>query len=374
MTAEQKPEDARSDAPDETARSLDSGADSSADSSAGDPTPPKEDATPPASEGAAEPAAEPKAEPPAAEEPAASIPEPAPAPEAPAPATPPAASAETPPPATESAATTPESATPTGTPWWKRAARRALFGLATWLIPIRRAVDEDDGTLKLVYTSFPKSFYLYLIWLPGYISLALHGAELVEGTRLVWILFGSAALFYLVVAENFRLTEFFLFVALVTLAVLLYNFGIIDFAWLRNGIDKLRSVSLNFDPDTIRVISGFTFAYWCAVYIFSVTWRKRELSSNRRALLRPPRGKKILPVLGRIVDNQLHDVLELVFGFGAYDVVISETSGRELDRDRNCVGLFLYINFFGDLVGRIATRDPAAAHEMAVAASESGGE
>ena len=38
----------------------------------------------------------------------------------------------------------------------------------------------------------------------------------------------------------------------------------------------------------------------------------------------------------------------------AYDVVITETSGRELDRDRNCVGLFLFINFFSDLVGRIA--------------------
>lgn len=230
-------------------------------------------------------------------------------------------------------------------------------GVLRWLVPIRKTVDPDDGTYKLIYTSFPKSFYFYLIWLPGFVVLALHDWELASPASLVWTLLISCVIAYLVIAEDFRLTEFLLWITTIALGVTLYRFGVLDFAWLQSAIERLQQLQLAFDPPTIRVLTWGAFLYWCATYLFSVTWRKRELSSNRRAKLRPPRGKKIIPVVGRIVDNTLVDTLELILGFGAYDVVISETSGRELDRDKNCVGLGFFINFFSDLVGRIATQE-----------------
>lgn len=252
--------------------------------------------------------------------------------------------------------------------------RRVLKALLYWLIPIRKATDEDDGTQRLIYTSFPKSFYFYIVWLPGFASLGMHSLGVASDTALVWTLIVSAFVAYLAIAEDLELLEFVLWVTLAALAVTLYRFGVIDFGWLKYGIDKLRNVALTFDRATIEVITWGLFLYWCCVYLFSVTWRKRELSSNRRAKISPPRGKKIIPVVGRIVDNQLTDMLEFILGLGAYDVVIMETSGRELDRDRNCVGLGLFINFFSDLVGRIATQEAGvhAATAAADAASDPG--
>ncbi|MGE3166711.1 MAG: hypothetical protein AB7O52_17550 [Planctomycetota bacterium] len=261
-------------------------------------------------------------------------------------------------------------ATPRRPSVFGRGLRRVASALLYWLVPIRKATDRDDGTARLVYTSFPKSFYFYIVWLPGFVSLILHSLGLASDTALVWTLIISAFLAYLAIAEDLELLEFALWVTAITLAVTLYRFGVIDFGWLRYGIDKLRGVALTFDRATIEVVTWGLFFYWCGVYLFSVTWRKRELSSNRRAKISPPRGKKIIPVVGRIVDNQLMDMLEFLLGFGAYDVVIMETSGRELDRDRNCVGLGLFINFFSDLVGRIATQE-AGVHAAAAAAEAS---
>jgi hypothetical protein len=148
--------------------------------------------------------------------------------------------------------------------------------------------------------------------------------------------------------------------ALVTFGVLFQN-GFFD--WL--GAQKLKSaldnLTLSLDPSTLLVLNTLLLLVWCAVYLFAVIWKKRELASLRRAKLRPPLGRKPVPIVGRVVDNKVRDVFELIFGFGAYDVEISYANGKTIDVDKNCVGLALKLKVFSDIISRIPTREEEAA-------------
>ena len=237
-------------------------------------------------------------------------------------------------------------------------------GLLHWLLPIYTT--QAGGQRVLVYTSFPKAFYFYLVWLPGFVVLALERSGVLAGTAVVWWMFGFAVITYLVIAEDTSPMGFALLVLTSITGFLLYQSGWLDWAGAQALASAVKQQEFTQDPATLAVLNTFVFVVWVAVYLFAVTWKKRELSSLRRSKLRPPLGRRPLPIVGRVVDNRVRDVFELVLGFGAYDVEISYSGGKPIDVDKNCVGLGFRLSAFIDIISSIPTRE----EEVVAAASE----
>ncbi len=234
-----------------------------------------------------------------------------------------------------------------------------VWRITRWLLPVY--TDAIGGQRILVYTSFPKAFYFYLVWLPGFFVLGLNQVGMLSDTAVVWWMFGFCLLAYLVIAEDTGPMGFAMMITTVITFGVLFQNGFFD--WL--GAQKLKSaldnLTLSLDPNTLLVLNTMLLLVWCAVYLFAVIWKKRELASLRRAKLRPPLGRKPVPIVGRVVDNKVRDVFELIFGFGAYDVEISYANGKTIDIDKNCVGLALRLKVFTDIISRIPTREEEAA-------------
>ena len=232
---------------------------------------------------------------------------------------------------------------------------RAFRALYEWIVPVR--LDSVGGQRVLVYTSFPKAFYFYLLWLPGFVVLGLNAAGYLGDAAVVWWMFAFAVLTYLVIAEDTGPMGFLVLVLAGVTSVVLYSAGWLDWAGAQRAAEELRDLRLALDPGTLLALNCVLFVAWALIYLFAVTWKKRELSSLRRAKLRPPLGRKPLPIVGRVVDNQVRDVFELIFGFGSYDVEISYPGGKTIEVDKNCVGLALKLREFSDLISKIPTRE-----------------
>ena len=230
-----------------------------------------------------------------------------------------------------------------------------VWRITRWLLPVY--TDEVGGQRVLVYTSFPKAFYFYLIWLPGFLVLGLNQMEVLSDTAVVWWMFGFSLLTYLVIAEDTGPMGFAVLAASVTSFWVLFSGGFFDWLGAQQLKSALDNLTLSLDPATLMVLNVMLLLVWCTVYLFAVIWRKRELASLRRAKLRPPLGRKPVPIVGRVVDNKVRDVFELIFGFGAYDVEISYANGKTIDVDKNCVGLALKLRDFTDIISRIPTRE-----------------
>jgi len=230
-----------------------------------------------------------------------------------------------------------------------------VWRITRWLLPVY--TDDVGGQRVLVYTSFPKAFYFYLVWLPGFIVLGLNQMEILTDTGLVWWMFGFSLLAYLVIAEDTGPMGFAVMMTSFVAFWVLYSGGYFDFLGARHLEKALNSLTLSLDPNTLMVLNVLLLVVWCLVYVFACIWRKRELASLRRAKLRPPLGRKPVPIVGRVVDNKVRDVFELIFGFGAYDVEISYANGKTIDVDKNCVCLALKLRDFTDIISRIPTRE-----------------
>jgi hypothetical protein len=243
--------------------------------------------------------------------------------------------------------------------------KRSLPGILRWLLPVYS--DRIGGQNVLVYTSFPKAFYFYLVWLPGFVILGLNQMNLVPDTQLMWWMFGFFTLTYMVIAEDTSPMGFAILILSIATCLILFFNGYLDWLGAQKLVDALKRISLTLDPATLLVLNTSLLLVWIAVYLFSVTWKKRELASLRRSKLRPPLGRRPLPIVGRVVDNKVRDVFELILGFGAYDVEISYPGGRTIEVDKNCVGLALRLRKFTDIISRIPTREEesAVAEEMA---------
>ncbi|MEW6073388.1 MAG: hypothetical protein AB1726_12460 [Planctomycetota bacterium] len=237
--------------------------------------------------------------------------------------------------------------------------KRPLPWLLRWLLPVY--ADRVGGQSVLVYTSFPKAFYFYLVWLPGFVVLGLNQMAVVPDTQLLWWMFGFCVLTYLVIAEDTSPMGFALVVLSVVTALVLYFTGTLDWLGADRVVTALKRISMTLDPPTLLVLNTFLLAVWVVVCLFALTWKKRELASLRRAKLRPPLGRRPLPIVGRVVDNKVRDVFELILGFGAYDVEISYPGGQTIEIDKNCVGLALKLRLFNDIISRIPTIEEEAA-------------
>jgi len=191
----------------------------------------------------------------------------------------------------------------------------------------------------------------------------------VPDTQLVWWMFGFCTLAYLVIAEDTSPMGFAILVLAIVSGLVLFFNGYLDWLGAQHLASALRSISMKLDPSTLTVLNTSLLIVWLIVYLFSVTWKKRELASLRRSKMRPPLGRRPMPIVGRVVDNRVRDVFELILGFGAYDVEISYPGGKTIDVDRNCVGLAVKLKLFTDIISRIPTRE----EEGAVAAEEEEG-
>jgi hypothetical protein len=245
------------------------------------------------------------------------------------------------------------------------AVARFLKAVFRWLLPV--STDVVGGQRVLLYTSFPKAFYFYLIWLPGFLVLALNRMGVISDTQVIWWMFAFCFIAYLVIAEDTGPKSFLILLLSMVTAVVLYKGGWLDWTGLPKLVGALGRIQQTLDPATVTILNTALLAIWVIVYLFAVTWKKRELSSLRRAKLRPPLGRRPLPIVGRVVDNRVRDVFELFFGFGAYDVEISSPGGRTIDVDKNCVGLALRLREFNDIISHIPTRE-----EEDVAAADAG--
>lgn len=237
----------------------------------------------------------------------------------------------------------------------EQSGRAPLGRFWRWLLPVHTA--EVGGQDVLVYTSFPKAFYFYLVWLPGFVILGLSQIGVLSDTAVVWWMFGFTLLAYLVIAEDTGPMGFALLALSVISATVLYKAGWLDWLGAHKLAQALEKLTFALDPKTLLVLNTGTAVVWLLVYLYSVTWRKRELSSLRRSKLRPPLGRRPLPIVGRVVDNKVRDVFELIFGFGAYDVEISYPGGRTIEVDKNCVGLATKLRTFNDIISHIPTRE-----------------
>jgi len=237
--------------------------------------------------------------------------------------------------------------------------KKPLPAVIRWILPVYSA--RIGGQHVLVYTSFPKAFYFYLVWLPGFIVLGLNGLDLVPDTQLMWWMFGFGTLAYMVIAEDTGPMGFAILILSILTSLVLYFNGYLDWFGAEHLVNALQKISLTLDPATLLVLNTSLLLVWLLVYFYSVTWKKRELASLRRAKLRPPLGRRPLPIIGRVVDNKVRDVFELILGFGAYDVEISFPGGRTIEVDKNCVGLALKLRLFTDIISRIPTREEEAA-------------
>lgn len=232
---------------------------------------------------------------------------------------------------------------------------RFVKALLRWLLPV--STEMAGGQRVLIYTSFPKAFYFYLVWLPGFLVLALNRMDVISDTQVIWWMFAFCVIAYLVIAEDTGPTSFLVLFLTVVTGVVLYKSGWLDWTGLPKLVGALGRIQQTLDPATVTILNTALLGVWIVVYLFAVTWKKRELSSLRRAKLRPPLGRRPLPIVGRVIDNKVRDVFELFFGFGAYDVEISYPGGRTLDIDKNCVGLALKLRDFNDIISHIPTRE-----------------
>ncbi len=236
---------------------------------------------------------------------------------------------------------------------------KRLPAFLRWILPVYQ--DYQGGQRVLIYTSFPKAFYFYLVWLPGFIILALNGMGEVSDSGVVWWMFGFAVLGYLVIAEDTGPMGFaILAMSIVTGLVLFFN-GFLHWTGIDALVEVLKKLTLSLDPSTLMVLNTGLLVVWSFVYMFAVTWKKRELASLRRAKMRPPLGRRAMPIVGRIVDNKVRDVFELILGFGAYDVEIAYPGGKTIDVDKNCVGLGIKLRLFTVIISRIPTREEEGA-------------
>lgn len=241
-----------------------------------------------------------------------------------------------------------------------------------WILPVYE--DRVGGQRVLIYTSFPKAFYFYLVWLPGFLMLGLNGLGLIPDTQLVWWMFGFCTLAYLVIAEDTGPMGFAILVLSVVTSLILFFNGYLDWLGAQHLVSALKKISLTLDPATLMVLNTSLLLVWLVMYVFSVTWKKRELASLRRAKLRPPLGRRPLPIVGRVVDNKIRDVFELILGFGAYDVEISYPGGKTIEVDKNCVGLAFKLKLFTDIISRIPTREEEAAAAVDIENADGSGD
>ncbi len=262
--------------------------------------------------------------------------------------------------------TQPQPAKPSGPadppPGGPRVTDRLLRGLLHWILPVYAT--ETGGQRVLVYTSFPKAFYFYLVWLPGFVLLALNSLGVLPDTQVIWWMFGFGFVAYLVIAEDTSPLGFVILLLSFITFLVLFHGGYLAWAGVDGLVQALRRVSFAMDPKTLLALNTGLLFVWIVVYVFSVTWKKRELSSLRRSKLRPPLGRRPLPIIGRVVDNKVRDVFELILGFGAYDVEIAQAGGKVIEVDRNCVGLGTKLRLFSDIISHIPTREEAEAHAI----------
>ena len=237
----------------------------------------------------------------------------------------------------------------------ERNASETVWRITRWLFPVY--TDEIGGQRVLVYTSFPKAFYFYLIWLPGFVILTLNRFGALSDTAVVWWMFAFCVLAYLVIAEDTGPMGFLVMTTTIVSSVILFKNGYFDWLGAHHLVGALEKLTFALDPKTLLVLNTGLLLVWMVVYLFSVVWKKRELASLRRAKLRPPLGRRPLPIIGRVVDNKVRDVFELILGFGAYDVEISSAKGETIDVDKNCVGLGFKLRTFTDIISRIPTRE-----------------
>lgn len=62
--------------------------------------------------------------------------------------------------------------------------RSFLTRFLHWILPVYSY--RTGGQNVLVYTAFPKAFYFYLVWLPGFVILGLNAYEVLSDTQVIW--------------------------------------------------------------------------------------------------------------------------------------------------------------------------------------------
>ena len=119
----------------------------------------------------------------------------------------------------------------------EKSSTNPVWRITRWLLPVY--TDEVGGQRVLVYTSFPKAFYFYLVWLPGFLVLGLNQMEVMSDTAVVWWMFGFSLLAYLVIAEDTGPMGFAVMAASVTTFWVLFSNGFFDIF----GAQKLKSAA-----------------------------------------------------------------------------------------------------------------------------------
>lgn len=228
-------------------------------------------------------------------------------------------------------------------------------GIAHWLLPCHRCI--EGGQTVVIYTTFPKAFYLYVLWLPGSILLVLHRFNIISDSAGVWTMMVAGALAYLVIAEDITVKGAILLITWALAIIALYFTHWLDWSGLPILVRKIKDLKVAIDQESLKVFTVALFVVWAMVYLFSVTWRKRELSSLRRSKLRPPLGRKPLPITGLVVDLHPRDVLEMIFGFGSHDVILETRDGKIIDRDTNCVGLGFVAPDLNRLISELTVKE-----------------
>ena len=128
-----------------------------------------------------------------------------------------------------------------------------VWRITRWLLPVY--TDEVGGQRVLVYTSFPKAFYFYLVWLPGFLVLTLNHFGVMSDTSVVWSMFGFCVLAYLIIAEDTGPMGFAVLAATGTASWVLFANGAFDFLGAQNLKTALEKMTLTLDPATLMVLN-----------------------------------------------------------------------------------------------------------------------
>ncbi len=227
---------------------------------------------------------------------------------------------------------------------------RLLAGFVKWLMPIR---SEGEGSTRvLVYTRFLKEFYLYLFWLPAYVMLGLNRYEFISDTATVWLAMGFAALSGLVIVHDLRWKPFFMWVAIIVSILVLSAEGHLSFWPLSNITEFVSAIRVALPLETLALAAHTSFSIWAVFYLWSITFRKAELGSNRRTLLKPFGGRTPVSIVGMTPNNDPRDVMELLFG-ASYDLNLENRAGRIMHSDEGVVGLWFYRKLIHDIISRV---------------------
>ncbi|YCM42813.1 hypothetical protein V2O64_16010 [Verrucomicrobiaceae bacterium 227] len=227
---------------------------------------------------------------------------------------------------------------------------RLLFGFFKWLTPIR---SEGKGSGRvLIYTCVLKEFYLYLFWLPAYIMLGLNSYELISDTATVWLAMGFAALSGLVIVHDLRWKPFFMWLAIIVCLLVLSHGGQLSFWPLSNISNFISAIRVALPLETLALAAHTAFSIWAIFYLWSVTFRKAELGSNRRTLLKPFGGRTPVSIVGMTPNNDPRDVMELLFG-ASYDLNLENRAGRIMHSDEGVIGLWFYRRMIHDIISRV---------------------